>query len=145
MVPMSRYLTTHRTCPDSPRALQVLRNPASLLGLEDSHSCFLGFRTASSWLLLQPLSLCHLLVLCIKALTMSHLLRQKGVKGKRKPRAPGLQWQDSLGGNEVQANTHHLPPALCSPFYSWKQSGYEVKHLFCFEKTSFVFSLSPQF
>lgn len=145
MVPMSMYLTTHRICPDSPRTLQVLRNPASLLDLEDSHSCFLGLRPASSWLLLRALSLCHLLVLCTKALTIYCVLRQKGVKGKRKPRVPDLQWQDSLGGNEVQANTHHFLRALCSPFYSWKQSGYEVKHLFCFEKTSFVFSLSPQF
>lgn len=37
-----------KTCPDSPRSLQVLWDPDSLLGLENNHSCLLGVRTASS-------------------------------------------------------------------------------------------------
>ena len=53
-------------------------------------------------------------------------------QGRREPRVLGPQWLGNSGGSEVQAD-NHLFQHSHFPSSSWKCSGYEVKHLFCFQ------------
>lgn len=65
---------------------------------------------------------------------------RKRSKGGGKPRVPGRQWLGNWGKEKSRQIIIILSPLnSCAPLFSWKQSEFEVKHLFFLEQISFVF------
>lgn len=114
---LSQFSWTHRfsMAQDLP-----FEHDASFWGLEDSHTCLLGFRIALKVSIIQPLGFApaptpltfdYVLHKCFGHDSFGEAERYQGEEGTKGPR---LQWLGNSGGSKIQAN-HHLSSPLCTP------------------------------
>lgn len=75
---------------------------------------------------------------------MIHLVRQKGIKGRRELKAPGSSdWETQEEVKSRQIIIYHLPSALPHPFFLMKIKWLGGETSGCFEQISFVLPLLP--